>query len=61
MAEVPDKVERRVVLPPYRLRKMTTEDLPAVVEIERVAFRHPWSTELLRRELAHDWSTILLA
>jgi ribosomal-protein-alanine N-acetyltransferase len=40
---------------------MTTEDLPAVVEIERVAFRHPWSTELLRRELAHDWSTILLA
>ncbi len=63
MAPVPDKAERfsSIVLPPYRLRQMTTEDLQAVVEIERVAFRHPWSTELLRRELTHDWSTILLA
>ncbi len=45
----------------FRIRRMRPEDLPAVVEIERVAFRHPWSAELLRRELTHDWSTIFLA
>lgn len=28
--------------------------------IEVVAFAHPWSTELFRRELDHDWSTILV-
>lgn len=45
----------------YRIRKMTLADLPAVMAIERVAFSNPWSTELVRRELSHDWSTILLA
>ncbi|HLL54084.1 MAG TPA: ribosomal protein S18-alanine N-acetyltransferase [Myxococcaceae bacterium] len=45
----------------YAIRQMTLEDLPAVMEIENQAFRHPWSTELLKRELSHDWSTILLA
>jgi ribosomal-protein-alanine N-acetyltransferase len=40
---------------------MTAEDMPAVMEIERIAFTNPWSPELLRRELTHDWSTILLA
>ncbi len=45
----------------FRIRRMRPEDLPAVLEIEKVAFRHPWSAELLRRELTHDWSTILLA
>lgn len=50
----PPRLER------YRLRKMTAEDLPAVMEIEVVAFKSPWSLELLRRELTHDWSTILL-
>src|SRR4051812_2158449 len=40
---------------------MTADDLPAVLEIEKVAFRHPWSPDLLKRELTHDWSTILLA
>jgi ribosomal-protein-alanine N-acetyltransferase len=29
--------------------------------IERAAFRHPWSAELFRRELEHDWSTILVS
>ncbi len=29
--------------------------------IERAAFKHPWSPELFRRELEHDWSTILVA
>ncbi len=45
----------------FRIRRMRPEDLPAVLEIEKVAFRHPWSAELLRRELTHDWSTIFLA
>lgn len=40
---------------------MTAGDLPAVIEIEKIAFKHPWSPELLRRELSHEWSTILLA
>jgi len=36
-----------------------TADLDDVMVIERAAFRHPWSPELFRRELEHDWSTIL--
>ncbi|HEY8209226.1 MAG TPA: ribosomal protein S18-alanine N-acetyltransferase [Myxococcaceae bacterium] len=40
---------------------MTPDDMPEVMEIERVAFTNPWSPDLLRRELTHDWSTILLA
>ncbi|GAC1341810.1 MAG: ribosomal protein S18-alanine N-acetyltransferase [Myxococcales bacterium] len=40
---------------------MRADDLDEVMVIERVAFRHPWSTELFRRELDHDWSTILVA
>ncbi len=46
--------------PRYELRKMVLADLDEVMEIERAAFKHPWSTELFRRELDHDWSTILL-
>jgi ribosomal-protein-alanine N-acetyltransferase len=40
---------------------MRPGDLDEVMLIERAAFRHPWSPELFRRELEHDWSTILLA
>ena len=40
---------------------MTPDDLEEVMVIERAAFRHPWSPELFRRELEHDWSTILVA
>jgi ribosomal-protein-alanine N-acetyltransferase len=47
--------------PRFELRKMTVVDLDEVMEIERAAFKHPWSTELFRRELDHDWSTVLLA
>ena len=47
--------------PRFEIRQMVAEDLPAVMEIERVAFSHPWSLEMLQRELSHDWSTILLA
>lgn len=40
---------------------MRPDDLEAVMVIERAAFKHPWSPELFRRELEHDWSTILVA
>ena len=45
---------------PFQLRQMTHEDMPAVIALEKAAFRNPWSPELLRRELDHEWSTILL-
>lgn len=47
--------------PRFEVRRMTPDDLEAVMAIERAAFKHPWSAELFRRELQHDWSTILLA
>src|SRR5438270_5068372 len=43
------------------IRRMRPDDLEEVMGIERAAFRHPWSPELFRRELEHDWSTILVA
>src|SRR3954464_6057546 len=43
------------------VRRMTPADLDEVMVIERAAFRHPWSPELFRRELEHDWSSILVA
>jgi ribosomal-protein-alanine N-acetyltransferase len=54
---------RKLQPPPERflIRQMTPDDMPEVMEIERVAFTNPWSPDLLRRELTHDWSTILLA
>src|ERR671938_427640 len=47
--------------PKLEIRRMTAADLEEVMIIERAAFRHPWSPELFRRELEHDWSTILVA
>jgi ribosomal-protein-alanine N-acetyltransferase len=43
------------------IRRMRPDDLEEVMVIERAAFKHPWSPELFRRELEHDWSTILIA
>jgi len=43
------------------IRRMRPDDLDEVMVIEKGAFRHPWSTELFRRELEHDWSTILVS
>jgi ribosomal-protein-alanine N-acetyltransferase len=43
------------------IRRMRPDDLDEVMVIERAAFRHPWSAELFRRELEHDWSTILVS
>lgn len=45
---------------PFLIRRMTREDLPAVMELEKASFRSPWSYELLQRELGHDWSVIYL-
>jgi ribosomal-protein-alanine N-acetyltransferase len=43
------------------LRQAGREDVDRVVEIEREGFLHPWSRELVERELAHAWSRLLLA
>jgi ribosomal-protein-alanine N-acetyltransferase len=45
----------------FLFRRMRLDDLERVMEIERAGFLHPWSADLFRRELTHDWSTILLA
>jgi [ribosomal protein S18]-alanine N-acetyltransferase len=47
--------------PVLSFRRMREADLPRVMEIERAAFSHPWSEELVRRELRHEFSTVLLA
>lgn len=44
-----------------RFRRMVPADLDRVVEIEKDGFKHPWSRQLLERELSHAWSTVLLA
>ncbi len=43
------------------LRRAGRADVDRVVEIERVGFQHPWSRELVVRELDHAWSRLLLA
>jgi [ribosomal protein S18]-alanine N-acetyltransferase len=53
-------MRRPVDEPSVRFRRMKVEDLDRIVEIEKDGFKHPWSAELLRRELSHAWSTILL-
>ncbi len=47
--------------PPFGFRRLTLDDLERVMEIEKDGFAHPWSMELLKREMVHDWSTILVA
>jgi ribosomal-protein-alanine N-acetyltransferase len=46
---------------PWRIRRMTIDDLPGVMDIERVAFSNPWTLEMVKKELTQDWSTVLLA
>ncbi len=46
---------------PFAIRRMTREDLPKVMAIEQVSFSNPWSYEMVKKELSHDWSTVLLA
>jgi ribosomal-protein-alanine N-acetyltransferase len=45
----------------FAFRRMTPADLDRVTEIERGGFKHPWSRELLARELGQAWSHVLLA
>jgi ribosomal-protein-alanine N-acetyltransferase len=40
---------------------MRPADLDRVMVINSESFEHPWSADLMRRELFHEWSTILLA
>jgi ribosomal-protein-alanine N-acetyltransferase len=40
---------------------MRTEDLDRIVEIEREGFLHPWSRDLLEREMSHAWSHVIVA
>ncbi len=46
---------------PFAFRAARPADLERVVEIERDGFKHPWSRELLVRELDHAWSRVVLA
>ena len=50
----------RALAPQTRLRKMTLADLPAVMVIEQQAFTNPWTTEMVKKELTQEWSTVLL-
>ena len=46
---------------PWTFRRMVLDDLERIMAIEKDGFAHPWSAELIHREMLHDWSTILLA
>lgn len=58
---------RRPVEPPpsaaggLAFRAARPEDVARIMEIERDGFLHPWSRELIERELGHAWSHLLLA
>lgn len=43
------------------LRRAERVDVDRVLEIEKEGFAHPWSRELVERELDHAWSRLLLA
>jgi ribosomal-protein-alanine N-acetyltransferase len=43
------------------IRPATTRDLPAIFEIERLAFDHPWSLDSFVRELSLAFSLTLAA
>ncbi len=42
-------------------RRAQFGDVARVMEIEKEGFLHPWSRELIERELEHAWSQLLLA
>ncbi|HEY6099305.1 MAG TPA: ribosomal protein S18-alanine N-acetyltransferase [Anaeromyxobacter sp.] len=53
---------RRPVPPePLVFRRARPDDVDRIVEIERDGFLHPWSRDLVERELGHSWSQVLLA
>ncbi len=45
----------------WTLRAAGPGDVPRIVDIEKDGFLHPWSRELIERELGHSWSRIVLA
>ncbi len=45
----------------WRLRPARAADIDRIVDIEKDGFLHPWSRELIERELGHSWSRIVLA
>ncbi len=47
--------------PALGFRRAQIEDVERVMEIEKEGFLHPWSRELIERELEHAWSQVLLA
>jgi ribosomal-protein-alanine N-acetyltransferase len=46
---------------PLTFSVMTPRDLAAVVDLERRAFSHPWSSEVFQRELRLSFSKIVIA
>lgn len=56
---MPGHADEAAAAPAFR--PMRPEDLERVVEIQRSAFAHPWSRELIAREMGHDWSSVLVA
>jgi ribosomal-protein-alanine N-acetyltransferase len=46
---------------PLAFRRARADDVGRVMEIEKEGFLHPWSRELIERELEHAWSQLLLA
>ena len=51
-------VEERIS---YRLLPMTAELVPAIAEIERLCFSHPWSENALQEELFNDTACFIAA
>ena len=45
----------------YKLMPMTAELIPAIAEIERLCFSHPWSENALREELFNDTACFIAA
>lgn len=45
----------------YKLVPMTAELIPAIAEIERLCFSHPWSENALREELFNDAACFIAA
>lgn len=44
-----------------KIRDATRRDLPGIVEIERLAFDHPWSLDSFVRELSLPFSRMIVA
>jgi ribosomal-protein-alanine N-acetyltransferase len=44
--------------PAFQIEPMRLGDLDAVVEIERLSFRSPWSGQIFLEEMARDWAHV---